>query len=128
MPTGSTRSLAARSSAQRALALSIAGLKSARAYTLDAIGQAWEQATHEDRLSIETKADLRLAATNNAWAAADAVTRLYHAGGGSSIYRESDLQRCFRDVHIPTQHILVAEQSLDAIGRVQLRLDPRALL
>jgi alkylation response protein AidB-like acyl-CoA dehydrogenase len=128
VPTGSSRSLAARAGAQSELAMAVAAVRSARAYSLEAIDAAWEQADKSGRLSVETKANLRLAATNNAWSAADAVARLYHAAGGSSIYRSNDLQRCFRDVNVPTQHLMVARPTYEVVGRVALGLDPKTLL
>jgi alkylation response protein AidB-like acyl-CoA dehydrogenase len=127
-PTGSQRTLSARSAAQKDLAIAKARVSSARAYTLEAIDAAWEQAHATGKLSIETKANLRLAATNNAWSAVDAVERLYHTAGGSSVYRESELQRCFRDVNVTTQHIMVAQPTYEVIGKVALGIDPKTLL
>jgi alkylation response protein AidB-like acyl-CoA dehydrogenase len=127
-PTGSQRRLSERSAAQKDLALAKARVASARAYTLEAIDAAWEQAHTTGKLSIETKANLRLAATNNAWSAVDAVERLYHTAGGSSVYRESELQRCFRDVNVTTQHIMVAQPTYEVVGKVALGIDPKTLL
>ncbi|MCY4563582.1 MAG: hydrolase, partial [Gammaproteobacteria bacterium] len=76
----------------------------------------------------EIKAELRLAATNNTWSAVAAVDRLYHAAGGSSVYATSDLQRCFRDVHVATQHIMVAQPTYEVVGKVALGIDPKTLL
>ena len=45
---------------------------------------------------------------------------LYHAAGGSSVYEKSPLARCFRDVHVTTQHIMVAEPVWEMIGRDRL--------
>jgi len=127
-PTGSRRTLSARAGVQKDVAMAEARVRSARAYSLEAIEQAWEQANTVGKLSIESKANLRLAATNNAWSAVDAVERLYHAAGGTSVYRESDLQRCFRDVHVTTQHIMVAQPTYEVVGKIALGLDPKTLL
>lgn len=127
-PTGSTRSLATRASVQKDVALAETAVRSARAFTMEVIDAAWEQASSQGKLSTETKADLRLAATNNAWSSVDAVQRLYHAGGGTSVYTTSDLERCFRDVHVPTQHIMVAQPTLEVLGKVALGIDPKQLL
>ena len=48
---------------------------------------------------------------------AEAVDALYEAGGGSSIYDENVLQRCFRDVHVTTQHIMVAKPIFEMTGK-----------
>jgi hypothetical protein len=48
---------------------------------------------------------------------------MYNAGGGTAIYARSALQRCFRDVHVATQHVMVAPPTLELAGRVLLGLD-----
>ena len=54
---------------------------------------------------------------------AKAVDMMYSLGGGTSVYRTSPLQRIFRDVHVATQHMIVGDQSWEAIGRVLLGMD-----
>ena len=124
-PTGSARSLANRPSVQKDVSQSFVAIESAQAFTRQAIDEAWQAANAEGRLSTEIKAKLRLAATNNAWSAVQAVDTLYHAGGGTSIYQKSRLQKCFRDVHVTTQHIMVAQPTLEVVGKVQLGIDPK---
>lgn len=128
VPTGSARTLANRSSTQKDLARAHALVESAVALTHKAIDVAWTEAEGKGRLSLDAKAGLRLAATNNAWSAAAAVDLLYHAAGGSSIYAHSALQRCFRDVHVTTQHIMVAQPTYEMVGKVMLGMDPKTLL
>lgn len=128
VPTGSVRALADRASAQRDLARATAMVNAAVALTYAAIDRAWQAAIASDRLTIETKADLRMAATHNTWSAAEAVDLLYHAAGGSAIYAKSPLQRCFRDIHVTTQHLMVAQPTWEAVGKVLLGMDPKTLL
>mgnify|MGYP000429181644 CR=1 FL=1 len=66
---------------------------------------------------------LRAAACHAASASARTVDLAYEAGGASSIYSSSPLQRCFRDVHVATQHVMVAPASAILAGRVLLGLD-----
>jgi alkylation response protein AidB-like acyl-CoA dehydrogenase len=128
IPTGSARALADRGSTQRDLARATAMVDAAVALTHAAIDRAWQAATTSDRLTIETKAELRMAATHNTWSAAAAVDLLYHAAGGSAIYTKSPLQRCFRDIHVATQHLMVAQPTWEAVGKVLLGMDPKTLL
>lgn len=128
VPTGSARTLAQRSSAQKELAQATALIDSAAALTREAIEEAWMLASDTGRLPVGTKARLRLAATNNAWSAAHAVDLLYHAAGGTAVYSKSPLQRCFRDVHVATQHLMVAQPTYEVVGRVALGLDPKSPL
>ena len=127
-PTGSQRTLAQRGSTQQDLARAEALVASGQALTYQAIDRAWRQAERAGRLDRDIKAQLRLAATNNAWSAAEAVDRLYHAAGGTSIYRSNVLQRCFRDVHVATQHLMVAQPTYEVVGRVMLGMDPKTPL
>ena len=70
----------------------------------------------------EHRLGLRLAATHATEIAAEVVTSMYHAGGGTSIYDSSTLQRRFRDVHVATQHMMVAPASWELAGRLLLGL------
>ncbi|MCA9622529.1 MAG: hydroxylase, partial [Myxococcales bacterium] len=63
---------------------------------------------------------LRLAATQATRAAVRAVDAMYTAGGGTSLYRRSPLQRHLRDVHTVTQHVMVAPATMKLVGRVLL--------
>ena len=47
----------------------------------------------------------------------------YRAGGGTSVYAASPLQRCFRDVHVATQHAMVSDDVLETAGAVLLGED-----
>jgi alkylation response protein AidB-like acyl-CoA dehydrogenase len=128
VPAGGRRTLAQRGAIQADVARAEASLRSARAFMRDSVAAAWDAATAGERLATSHKADLRLAATHATWAAVDAVDRAYHAGGGSAIHDTSALQRCFRDVHVATQHVMVAQPVYELVGRVRLGLAPGGLL
>ena len=128
VPTGSRRSLADRASTQKDLARAEGLVAAARALTFEAIDEAWQASVTSGKLSLDHKARLRLAATNNAWSAAEAVDLLYHAAGGTAIYTSNPLQRCFRDVHVATQHIMVAQPTYEVLGKIRLGIDPKTLL
>ncbi len=128
VPTGSRRRLADRATVQADAGRADAALKAAEAFLHAAIDRAWIPASAGEPLSVKHKAELRAAAAHATWAAVDAVDRAYHAGGGTSIYQQSALQRCFRDVHVATQHIMVAQPIFELTGRVRLGLEPGGLL
>jgi alkylation response protein AidB-like acyl-CoA dehydrogenase len=123
VPTGSRRTTAERAVVQRQVAEAEAAISSSRSFFFDAAGAAWETALRGTPFSIAERARLRLAATNAAHRCAAAVTTLYNAGGGSSVYEDNFLQKAFRDVHVITQHLVVAERSLELLGRLRLGLD-----
>ena len=65
----------------------------------------------------EQRVALRLAASHAATAAVSAVDRCYAAAGGAAAYQSSPLQRVFRDVHVASQHAMVAPRVFEPLGR-----------
>jgi alkylation response protein AidB-like acyl-CoA dehydrogenase len=96
-------------------------VRAARALVRETVEECWTAAA-DGELTGEHKRRLRLAATHATWASAEAVDLMYHAGGGSSIHEASPLQRVFRDVHVATQHGMVAERTYEPLGRMALGL------
>ena len=124
VPTGGRRRLAERSATQADVARAEALVAGGRAHVRDAIAPAWERARRGDDLGLRDRALLRLAATDAVRRAAEAVDLMYEAGGGSSIHDANPLSRRFRDVHVATQHVMVAKPTYETAGRVLLGLDP----
>jgi alkylation response protein AidB-like acyl-CoA dehydrogenase len=122
-PQGSRRSLAERPAAQSDVAEAQALARSARAFLHEAVDAAWQSARGEGRLRVAHRRDVRLATTHAVRSAARAVDLMYHLAGGSSVYRRSPLQRIFRDVHVATQHAMVAPSTFEVTGRLLLGLE-----
>lgn len=122
-PQGSRRTLAERGVVQAQVAEAEALVRSGRAFVDDAIDRAWRAAETGGAIPTVDRVALRLAATHATTNAARATDLAYAAGGGTSIYATSPLQRCFRDVHVATQHAMVAGSTLELAGRVLLGLD-----
>jgi alkylation response protein AidB-like acyl-CoA dehydrogenase len=121
-PTLSRRTLAERGQVQGDVAKAQAQLASARAWLVEEIAASWELASRGDELPTERRAALRLAATHAVDASVKATDICYTLAGGSSVYRISPLQRRFRDVHVITQHMMVAAPTYELAGRVLLGL------
>lgn len=122
-PEGSSRSLSERSHTQSEVALAEAELRSARAYYREAIETAWDAAQRAGRIALADRSNLRLATTHATRASAGVVDRMYALAGGTSVYARSPLQRHFRDVHVATQHMMVAPATLELVGRLLLGLE-----
>lgn len=122
-PTGSSRVLAERATTQIDTARAEALYRSARLFLYDNIGTCWDRASAGDPLPVELRRDLRLATTHTVRSCAQAVDLMYELGGGTSVYRSSRLQRCFRDIHVATQHIMVAPTTLETTGRLFLGVE-----
>jgi len=117
VPQGSSRSLAERAPVQLDLARAEAEARSARAFVDQQVGTAWEQVGGSGRMDDEQRVALRLAASHAATAAVSAVDRCYAAAGGAAAYQSSPLQRVFRDVHVASQHAMVAPRVFEPLGR-----------
>ena len=120
-PAQSGRTLAERPVVQAQVARAEAGWRGARALVHEVVDEAWAAAL-EGALTGEHRRLLRLAATDATRRAAASVDLMYDAGGGSSIHEASALQRVFRDVHVATQHGMVAERTYEVLGRIALGL------
>jgi alkylation response protein AidB-like acyl-CoA dehydrogenase len=115
---GSAKTLAQRQSMQAAYANSEAQWRAARAYLFSEIDRVWAAALETDEISMELRADLRLACTHVTRAGAEICRTLYDLGGGAALFESSDLQRRFRDAHAITQHIVTAPATLELTGRI----------
>ncbi len=115
-----SRAPAERPALQAELARAEAALRAARAHAPVIIGLSWVPAVRGAPLTDSHRLGLRLAATHATETAAAVATAMYRAGGGSSIYADSPLQRCFRDANVATQHIMVAPTSWELTGRLLL--------
>jgi alkylation response protein AidB-like acyl-CoA dehydrogenase len=123
-PAMSNRVLAEHVPAQLSLGEAEASLASGRAFLFEEVARAWDAATRGERIATEQKARVRLAAAHAAAAAARAVDLAYAAGGGSSVFESSPLQRCFRDVHTATAHAMLGDRFISAWSRVRMGLEP----
>ncbi|MCC6434971.1 MAG: hypothetical protein IT196_08090 [Acidimicrobiales bacterium] len=126
-PALSSRTLAERSSVQADVARAEAQVGAASSYLRELAGDAWERACRGDQPTAEQRRRMRLAATFAMQSAASCVDACYHAAGGSAIWEDSALQRVFRDVHVATQHGMVAPRTLEPIGRMRLGLPTDAM-
>ena len=97
-----------------------ATLRSARAFYYQSIESAWNTALSGEKVSVDQRRDLRLATTHAVEASTKTVDAMYTLGGGAAVYRDSPLQRHFRDVHLTSQHIMVAPSTLETVGRLYL--------
>ena len=123
-PTGQTSLLRERAAVQADVARAEALVRSARALLYQTIDAVWDDVAAGRRATPEQRALLRLAAVNGVQQAAQAVDLVYNAGGATSIYATSPLERCFRDVHTLTAHVIVQTPVYEVTGRVLLGLPP----
>ncbi|HTZ86022.1 MAG TPA: acyl-CoA dehydrogenase family protein [Solirubrobacteraceae bacterium] len=121
-PAGGRRTLAERSTVQAELARNEAELRAARGLVLGEAERAWQAALEGGAIAERERVGLRMAASHATAIAARVTTAMYQAAGGTSIYDSSPLQRRFRDVHVATQHVMVAPATWELTGRLLLGL------
>jgi indole-3-acetate monooxygenase len=122
-PQFSKRTLARSGFTQTEVARAEAGLRAGRALLLDELGRTWDVACRGGRIDVAARVGIRLACVHAASAAVTATDAAYTLAGGSSVYDSNVLQRCLRDVHVTTQHLMVAPKLHETLGRLLLGLD-----
>jgi alkylation response protein AidB-like acyl-CoA dehydrogenase len=95
-------------------------LRAGRAFLYETVRTLPDSPTWSEALSEDLRASIRLASTHAAQSAAEAVDLLFNAAGTTAIYGSSRLERCFRDVHVATQHVAVAPSNIEMVGQYLL--------
>ena len=109
-----------RPALQQALARGEAALRSARLFAIDRLEDIWSTVCSGDVPSQEQRAMLRLAVSHATDVAAGITSTAYRLGGSRALFETNPLQRCFRDMHAATQHVVVADEHYERIGQLLL--------
>jgi alkylation response protein AidB-like acyl-CoA dehydrogenase len=97
-----------------------AKLRAARTLLYADAGALWSKATSSSPITPEDRARIRGTTTWAIEVATSVVDTAFAAGGGSSIYDASPLQRRLRDIHALGQHFLVKSDTFTKAGAVLL--------
>lgn len=124
VPMGSMKSVRDRGVVQAGLAESEAQLRSARAFLVTTLGEAWERTMAGQPNTLQHRADLLLAGVNAARASAVVTDTMQRLAGTSGIYTKSPLDRYFRDAHTLRNHGFASESKLESVGQIYLGLSP----
>jgi alkylation response protein AidB-like acyl-CoA dehydrogenase len=122
VPRAGSTTLANQHTVHEKVGLAEAHLRSARSYLHETVRNVMNTAEDDPEAMTETVALARLAGAFAAQSATHAVDLMFDAGGGTSIYVTSPLERCFRDVHMVTHHIAVAPSNIEMSGQYLLGL------
>lgn len=121
-PMGSMKSLAQSPLSHHDIGRAEAILSSARAWLRDETAAAWELVQAGSRVPTDLRVRIRAAATHASVSARQATDIAYDLAGGTAVYSKSPLQRCFRDVHTASAHIMVTSRNFETYGRHRLGL------
>jgi len=124
VPLGSASALKDRQHAQYEIAKAEAIVRSARAWLYEVTEELWEKSVRGDEVTVRDRATLRAACGHAALESSRAIDMAYTLGGGTALYETSVLQRCLRDAHAATQHIMLAPGNYEPLGRMLFGLQP----
>jgi len=109
--------------AQRRFAQADAGLRSARAFFFEVIGDVWGRATSRHPPSLEQRAQVLAAANHTVRAGVEAVDTVFQLAGAEAVLADQPLQRCFRDIHTVSQHVLFSAARDQSYARLRFGID-----
>lgn len=123
-PLGSSVSIRERGVVQRKLGKAEALVQSGRAYLYQKIAETWNRILSGEKIALEEKADLLLAAAHTNQSCAKAVDLMYSAAGSTAIYTSNKLEHYFTDAQVIRQHGFMNESRYETAAQVYLGLQP----
>lgn len=119
-PTGAPGTLSQSPITQLTFGEAESMMEAAQTYLLGKVDAVWQKVVAAERVTVEDKRQLRLAASQATKLSAQAVDLLYHAAGGTALQGNCLLQKLFRDIHAATQHRMVSPELLRLAGAASL--------
>jgi len=99
-------------------------LNAARAYFYQSNDEVWRKGEAGESFTLQDRAQVRLAVVTAVKLALQAVDLVADAAGMSSAQTACPIERCWRDVHTASQHVLMNTARFEVVGRVLFGLDP----
>jgi alkylation response protein AidB-like acyl-CoA dehydrogenase len=109
---------------QSDLAQAEASLRAARMYLLGTLAEVWRGVQSANRLALEQRMAIRLAASQALQEAVAAGDAAYHAAGATAVFERNDFERRFRDLHAVAQQLQGRRAHFETVGRYLLGLEP----
>jgi len=124
-PTMQRSKLAESETAQSRIAQAEALRLSARAFAHETAAAIQEALETDGRLSPSLLARSQLMAAHVSRSCAEAVDITYEVAGSTGVYAGNTLERCFRDIHVATQHMGVSPNQFIAARQCRGRSNSR---
>lgn len=99
-----------------------ARLRSGRAFLFEAVRDIWAAVVTTGGVTLDQRANLRLATTHGIRLAVEVVDMVYSMAGATAAYESSLIQRHFQDVHVMSQHLQARLAHYELVGRHWLGL------
>lgn len=113
-----------RNYAQIDIAKAEAKVRSARAFFYEATDEVWADILDGKEPTKHQISMIRLATTNVTRECAEATKIAYNLSGMEGAYFDHPLSRCFRDVHLATQHAFMGEITYQNAGAIMFGHEP----
>ena len=127
-PRGRSGMLCEFAQVQDAVGRADAVLNAGRCYRSATIAEIWHTMAEGGETTLEQRARCRLASTNAADCARQAMDLVYRWGGSTSFKRASRLAECWRDLQVVGQTVTVGPEWYPIAGRALLGMDPGSRL
>ncbi len=122
-PRGYTMKLRDSAVLQSEIGAAEARLRGARLYLMATLGEVWESVQRTNRLGLEQRIAIRLAATHAIHEAAQVADTAYNAAGTTAIFDRNPFERRFRDIHTVAQQVQARRAHFETVGRYILGID-----
>ena len=126
VPVATMATLRERPLAQIQFAQAEGLVNAARAYFYQCNDEVWRRGEAGETFSITDRAEFRLGVVTAVKLALQAIDLVADAGGLSSAQTACPIERCWRDAHTASQHVLMNTARFEVVGRVLFGLDPRS--
>ncbi len=123
-PRGVSVSLRENPVFQQQLARLEGALRAARAYLMSTTDEAYAAIAARDGITLQERADLKLASVQVIHAAVDVVEQAYRAAGSTAIFESGPFERRLRDALSASQQTQARAQNFVTLGRLLLDLEP----
>ncbi len=112
----STAALDQRPAFRRDLGRADTRLRAARALVLEVLDDIWIAGAGGHQVHDALIRRARAAATHAADTAVEVASMAFRHGGGTALYRDHPLNKCFRDAHAATQHVHVTDEMYEPVA------------
>ena len=126
-PRGVSVSLRDNPVFQSTLARMEARLRGARAYLFSTADRTYQEVAASGAITLEHRADCKLASVHVIHEALDVVTEAYRAAGSSAIFVGGPFERRLRDAMSASQQTQARGQNFVTLGRMLLGMEPESM-
>jgi alkylation response protein AidB-like acyl-CoA dehydrogenase len=106
------------------LAEAEATLRAARAYFYQNVKKSWERARSGERITMDTRISLQMAATFAIEACVKSVGIVHDIAGLTGMRESHPIERHFRDINTIKQHAFTSTARYQSVGQILLGLEP----